>query len=188
MKWRRGVGPRGSGGVWSLHSPISTAPHNGIDHPENSLNPNTYAVQVSIKRLMEGIIGHWSESQCPSLFCEVRNYKPSFSSLSVEYSISSVGNSSGVWLSNCIPEIITWPMKESKFQEFQEAWSVKQEKEQTWIRKYQSKDNKKRAWRLSLYCISLAPTGYPTRAMFLAFSAAAPHVAQIFWLLLIIQE
>ena len=43
-----------------------------------------------------------------------------------------------------------------------------------------------RAWRLSLYCISLAPTGYPTRAMFLAFSAAAPHVAQIFWLLLII--
>ena len=59
-------------------------------------------------------------SALPS-FVRSRNYKPSFSSLSVEYSISSVGNSSCVWLSNCIPEIITWPMKESKFQEFQEA-------------------------------------------------------------------
>ena len=111
-------------------------------------------------------LNHWSLiidlnlSALPS-FARFRNYKPSFSSLSVEYSISSVGNSSGVWLSNCIPEIITWPMKESKFQEFQEAWSVKQEKEQTWIRKYQSKDNKKRAWRLSYIVSTLFPQATP---------------------------
>ena len=66
-------------------------------------------------------------------------------------------------------------MKESKFQDFQKIWSMKQEKEQTWIRKYQSKDNKKRAWRLSLYCINLVPTGYPTRAMLIAFPGAAPR-------------
>ena len=71
-----------------------------------------------------------------------RKYKPSFSSMSVEYSIWSVGNSSCVLLSNCIPEIITWPMKESKIQEFQKTWSVTQEKEHRYIIKYQSKDNR----------------------------------------------
>ena len=60
-----------------------------------------------------------------------RNYKPLFSSLSVEYSILSVWYSSSVWLSNCIPESITLPMKESKFQEFQGACFMKQEKDQT---------------------------------------------------------
>ena len=44
-----------------------------------------------------------------------RTCKPLISSLSGEYSISSVGNSSWVLLSNCIPEIITWPMKERNF-------------------------------------------------------------------------
>ena len=63
-----------------------------------------------------------------------RNYEPLFSSLSVEYSILSVWYSSSVWLSNCIPEIITWPMKQNTFQEFQEACFMKQEKDQTWKR------------------------------------------------------
>jgi len=31
-----------------------------------------------------------------------------------------------------------------------------------------------------LYCINLVPTGYPTRAMLLAFPGAAPLVVQIF--------
>ena len=96
-----------------------------------------------------------------------RNYEPLFSSLSVEYSVLSVWYSSSVWLSNCIPEIITWPMKESKFQEFQEAWSMKQEKDQTWIRKWQSKDNKGRG--LETFVIFYQPCSHrlPNKGCFL---------------------
>ena len=124
VKWRRHVGQRDvcacgdSIPLWAQH------PHNHIHHLENSLNPNIYALLrfQETDLLIEALVfGHWSESQCLSLFPEGRNYKPLFSSLSVEYSILSVWYSSSVWLSNCIPEIITWPMKESKFQEFQEA-------------------------------------------------------------------
>ena len=35
------------------------------------------------------------------------------------------------------------------------------------------KTTRVRAWSLSLYCISLAPTGYPTRAELLSFPAVA---------------
>ena len=138
-------------------------------------------------------LNHWSLvmdlnlSELPSS-PRSRKYKPVISSLSVAYSISSVGNSSWVLLSNCIPDIITWPMKESKFQEFRRHGPRnKKRNTDAWYNTSQ-KTIGERAWRLSLYCISLAPTGYPTRSVFLAFPAAAPHLAQIFWLLLIIWE
>ena len=88
-----------------------------VEHTLNS-QWNIYALLKFLQTglLIESlIIGHWSESEGPSLFPKVPKYKPLFSSPRVEYSIWSVGNSSAVWLSNCIPEIITWPMKESKF-------------------------------------------------------------------------
>ena len=121
-----------------------------------------------------------------SLRC--RSYKPLFSSLSVEYSILSVGNSSRVWLSNCILEIITWPMKESKFQEFQEAWSMKQEKDQTWIRKWQSKDNKGKG--LETFVILYQPCSHrpPHKGYVSCFPALRSWVVLHLFIILVIQE
>ena len=42
MKWRRRVGQRRSGGVWSLHTPVSLTSPPCVHHPGNSLNTSAY--------------------------------------------------------------------------------------------------------------------------------------------------
>ena len=137
VKWRRRVGQRDvslcgdSIPLWAQH------PHNHIHHLENSLN-QIFMHCWGFKK-QASWLKHWclvidlNLSARPSS-PRCRNYEPLFSSLSVEYSVLSVWYSSSVWLSNCIPEIITWPMKQNTFQEFQEACFMKQEKDQTWKR------------------------------------------------------
>ena len=64
-------------------------------------------------------------------------------------------------------------MKESKFKEFQEAWSMKQEKDQTWIRQYQSKDNKGKGLETSVILYQPCSHRLPHRAVFLVFPEIA---------------
>ena len=120
--------------VWRFHSLLSTAPSQSYSPPKKTL-------WVQIFMHCWGFMkqAYWLKHLCLVIDLNLsalpssprgRNYKPLFS-LSVEYSILSVWYSSNVWISNCIPEIITWPMKESKFQEFQGACFMKQEKDQT---------------------------------------------------------
>ena len=75
VKWRRRVGQRDvslcgdSIPLWAQH------PHNHSHHLENSLNPNIYALLRFQETgfLIEALVfGHWSESQCPSLFPEMQ--------------------------------------------------------------------------------------------------------------------
>ena len=149
---------------------------------------NLCTVEVSRIRLIDWSIGHWSQSQCHSLFPECRIYKPVLSSLSVEYSILSFGNSSSVWLSNCILEIITWPMKESKFQEFQETWSMKQEKDQAWIRKWQSKDNKRKGLETLVILYQPCSHRLSHKGCFSCFTAVRCCMIQPLFIILVIQE
>ena len=160
-----------------------------MEHAQNS--PwNIYALLrfQEISLLIESLVIDQNLWALPSsLRC--RSYKPLFSSLSVEYSMLSVGNSSCVWLSNCILEIITWPMKESKFQEFQEAWTMKQEKDQTWIRKWQSKDNKGKGLETLVILYQPCSHRLPHRDCVSCFPGSCPPLwFDIFGLLSIIQE
>ena len=110
--------------VWRFHSLVSTAPSQSYSPSRKLSEPNIYAllrfqetgflIEALVLVIDLNLSARPSSPRC-------RNYKPLFSLLSAEYLILSVWYSSSVWLSNCIPEIITWPMKESKFQEFQEA-------------------------------------------------------------------
>ena len=129
-------------------------------------------IEVSRNRLIDWSVGHWSQPQCPSFFPEVQKLQ-TFILLTECWVFNVECWSSRVWLSNCILEIITWPMKESKFQEFQEAWPIKQEKDQTWIRQYQSKDNKGKGLETSVILYQTCSHRLPHRAVFLVFPEIA---------------
>ena len=145
VKWRRCVGQRGSGGVWSLRASGSIAPSH---HVLVLTNRETLWTLIflhflrfqEIGLLIESLAtGHWPVVTDLSLSAlsspqRYRKKKPLFFSLSIKCWVLSVGNLSTVWFLRCALETIMWPMKESEFQEFQEAWSMKQDKDQTWIR------------------------------------------------------
>ena len=126
----------------SEHSTLTS--HTCVYHPgNNSLNFNIFTFFLKFQEvglLTESLAaGHWPVVTAPSLSAlsspqRYGKYKPLFFSLSINCWILSVGDSSAVWFLYFAPETVTWPMKESKFQEFQEAWSMKQDKDQTWIR------------------------------------------------------
>lgn len=136
-------------------------------------------------RLTDWTAGHWSEPRClPS--SKVRNYKPLFSSLTSVLSIQagSVGNSSSVLVIKLNSGNHHLTYEEYKFQEFQE-YKCRAEKSNMdrilTVKRQQGKGPGDFRYIVS----SLVPTGYPTRAAFLAFPALWFH---IFWLLQIIQE
>ena len=118
VKWRRHVGQRGRGGVPSLHFFVRTAPSQSYSPPRKLW---TYVlIHCWGSKKWAYLLNHLSLVIDLNLCVlhssqRCRNYKPLFSSLSAEYSILSVWYSSSVWLLNCIPEIITWPMKESTY-------------------------------------------------------------------------
>mgnify|MGYP006996382009 CR=1 FL=1 len=143
-------------------------------------------VEVSRNRLTDWITDQNLSALPSSPRCT--NYKPLFSSLSVENSVLSVGNSSRVWLSNCLLEIITWPMKESKFQEFQETWSMKQEKDQAWIRKWQSKDNKRKGLETLVILYQPCSHRLSHKGCFSCFTAVRCCMIQPLFIILVIQE
>ena len=158
------------------------------EHAQNS-QWNIYAPLRSqeIGSLIESLVINQNFSVLPS-FLRCRIYKPVLSSLSVEYSILSFGNSSSVWLLNCILEIITWPMKESKFQEFQETWSMKQEKDQAWIRKWQSKDNKGKGLETLVILYQPCSHRLSHKGCFSCFTAVRCCMIQPLFIILVIQE
>ena len=63
--------------------------------------------------------------------------------------------------------------KRVNFKSFRRPWNGNRKRiKHEWDNNNQ-KTTRVRAWSLSLYCISLAPTGYPTRAELLSFPAVA---------------
>ena len=162
--------------VWRFHSLVSTAPSESYSPPIKLSEPKYLCtVEVSRNRLLDWSIGvgHWSESQCPSLFPEMQKlwtfilliecWVFSFECLVLLqcvvielYSRNHHLTYETEYISRVSGGLLQWNRKRLKHGKDNNS----------------QKTTRERAWRLLLYCISLAPTGYPTGTVFLAFQAA----------------
>ena len=147
-----------------------------MEHAQNSpWNIYTMLRSQDIGLLIESlVIGHWSESQYPSLFRKVQKIQTFilltecwvFNLECWQFLLCMVvklysGNHHLAYEREQISRV-SGGLGNGNRKKIKHEWDNNSQK-----------TTRERAWSLLLYCISFAPTGYPTRAELLAFPAVA---------------